>query len=325
MATQTSNPVSDMRPKDSVPAIAPAVSVGEGPEVRSSPSNPHRLRQLYELLLKCNMIQERVSQLSRNRVIDPYAAASFSSLATGVGSLIELRRGDAVAAYDPIVTGVLLNLPLEYTFCLLHGRAAEYCTAHPDAFDGTVHRIPATTTAAAQFQVAAGMALSNILQGRRDVVMVHALDGFAALGFWHEAAVLACQERLPLIFVLETDAISASRYNDSILRDRAEAYGMPGITVAGDDVVAVWRVAQESIHRARSGAGPTLIDCRVSAAAKANQRKAAGRSTDALSHMQHYLEKRSHWDQKWKNDITQKFAAEIDQAAQVAERIGPTQ
>ena len=56
------------------------------------------------------------------------------------------------------------------------------------------------------------------------------------------------------------DAVPKS---DEDLRDRAEAYGFPGITVDGNDIVAVWRVTQESIHRARSGAGPTLIECRT--------------------------------------------------------------
>ena len=46
----------------------------------------------------------------------------------------------------------------------------------------------------------------------------------------------------------------------------ARDYGFPGIIVDGSDVVAVWRVAQESIHRARNGAGPTLIDCRMESA-----------------------------------------------------------
>ena len=61
----------------------------------------------------------------------------------------------------------------------------------------------------------------------------------------------------------------------------ARDYGYPGIIVDGQDVVAVWRVAQESIHRARNGAGPTLIDCRMDS------------KRDPLAHMEHYMRKRN--------------------------------
>ena len=93
-------------------------------------------------------------------------------------------------------------------------------------------------------------------------------DGLAALGFWHEAASLASRHRLPIVFMVENCAQShpsgtGTVQSDDDLRDRAEAYGFPGITVDGNDIVAVWRVTQESIHRARSGAGPTLIECRT--------------------------------------------------------------
>jgi TPP-dependent pyruvate/acetoin dehydrogenase alpha subunit len=83
----------------------------------------------------------------------------------------------------------------------------------------------------------------------------------------------------------------------------AREYGYPGIIVDGQDVVAVWRAAQESIHRARQGSGPTLIDCRTDA------------SRDPLAYMEHYMRKRNVWDVGWKKDTEQRIAAEIEKAA----------
>ena len=80
------------------------------------------------------------------------------------------------------------------------------------------------------------------------------------------------------------------------------AIGYPGIIVDGQDVVAVWRVAQESIHRARQGSGPTLIDCRTDS------------KRDPLAYMEHYMRKRNVWDDGWKKDTEQGIQAEIEKA-----------
>ena len=81
-----------------------------------------------------------------------------------------------------------------------------------------------------------------------------------------------------------------------------EDLGFPGVVVDGGDVVAVWRVAQESIHRARNGSGPTLIDCRAESTA------------DPLAHMEHYMRKRSVWADEWRSKLTEQFEAELKDA-----------
>jgi pyruvate dehydrogenase E1 component alpha subunit len=129
-----------------------------------------------------------------------------------------------------------------------------------------LHVVPPTTSITGQFDVSTGVALSYRQLQKSNVVVALASDGLAALGFWHEAASLASRHRLPIIFMVENCAQSHRNgtsvvHSDEDLRDRAEAYGFPGITVDGNDLVAVWRVTQESIHRARTGAGPTLIEC----------------------------------------------------------------
>jgi len=116
-------------------------------------------------------------------------------------------------------------------------------------------------------------------------------------------------------------------YSDEDLRDRAEAYGIPGITVDGNDIVAVWRVTQESIHRARSGAGPTLIECRTWRwHAEADNSPTNGRAkskvlharwqNDPLRHMEHYMKKRNLWQQAWKDRLTAEYKAALTDAVE---------
>jgi len=67
-----------------------------------------------------------------------------------------------------------------------------------------------------------------------------------------------------------------------------------------------WRAAQESIHRARNGTGPTLIECQTELAS----------FDDPLGHMQHYMTKRGAWDDGWKEQVVDQINAEIEEALQ---------
>ena len=176
---------------------------------------------------------------------------------------------------------------------------------------------------AGQLDIAAGIALSYRNLGKPNVVVALADDGLAALGLWHEAAGLASRHRLPIIFMVENCAQShpngaGTVQSDDDLRDRAEAYGFPGITVDGNDIVAVWRVTQESIHRARCGAGPTLIECRTwrwhaeaDASASNGRASKAAREHDPLVHMEHYMKKRGLWKQAWKERLAGDYRAAL--------------
>ena len=78
------------------------------------------------------------------------------------------------------------------------------------------------------------------------------------------------------------------------------AFQVPGITVDGNDVVAVYRVAEESVRRAREGHGPTLIDCKIDPA------------RDPLAFMEDYLKKRDMWSDKWHAKVVQELKKEIE-------------
>ena len=96
--------------------------------------------------------------------------------------------------------------------------------------------------------------------------MAFCSDGSSANGIWHEALNLAAIWDLPVIFVLENNQYAVSTpIRDSArvdhLSERAAAYGMPGLTVDGNDAVAVYEAMPEPLRRARAGEGPTLIEC----------------------------------------------------------------
>ena len=115
--------------------------------------------------------------------------------------------------------------------------------------------------------VAAGMALTFKLRGERRVAMTYFGEGSTANGQWHEAMNFAGVHELPVVFVLENNGFAYSTPNELEFAvdpvERAATYGFPGVLVDGNDVEAVFDAARDAADRARSGAGPTLIECRT--------------------------------------------------------------
>ena len=289
------------------------------------------LRTLYTVMLKTRLLEEQVLALLRAGRIPGVPVPILGGEATEVGACIGLQPDDSLATTQPkLATHVVRDTPLQRVFAQLFNFEKQYLAAHPDTEAATLKVVPQTATIAGQFNIAAGVALAYRRQEKTDVVVTMADDGLAALGFWHEAASMAAQQRLPIVFVVENCVQShvngSSPVNsDEDLRDRAEAYGFPGITVDGNDIVAVWRVTQESIHRARSGAGPTLIECRTWRwHAEADQHSTARlaksrREHDPLHHMEHYMKKRSLWKPAWKDDLVAEYRAALAAALKFAE------
>ncbi|HZD30237.1 MAG TPA: thiamine pyrophosphate-dependent enzyme [Candidatus Angelobacter sp.] len=290
----------------------------------ASPSDPDVLRTLYSVLLKTRLLEEQVLSLLR---AGKYAGTSVPLLggeATEVGACIGLQNDDSFSSAQPkLATHVVRDTPLVQVFAeLFHRKHAS--TGKAAGESDTIHVVPQASSLTGQLDIAAGIALAYRQLAKPNVVVALAGDGLAALGFWHEAASLASRHRLPIVFMVENCDQShpsggGTVQSDEDLRHRAEAYGFPGITVDGNDLVAVWRVTQESIHRARSGAGPTLIECctcrwhadtdRPSPTGGPGAKRL--RQNDPLHHMEHYMKKRSLWKQAWKDRLVEEYRASL--------------
>jgi len=113
---------------------------------------------------------------------------------------------------------------------------------------------------------AVGAALSAKVRQTRQVAATFFGEGAASIGAVHEAMNLAAIWKLPVIFVCENNGYAQStpvEYAVVVphISERAAAYRMPGLTVDGQDVVAVWEATTAAVDRARAGGGPSLIEC----------------------------------------------------------------
>ncbi|MBI4503849.1 MAG: thiamine pyrophosphate-dependent dehydrogenase E1 component subunit alpha [Gemmatimonadetes bacterium] len=113
--------------------------------------------------------------------------------------------------------------------------------------------------------VMSGMALSFKMRKERRVGLVYLGDGATSTGAFHEGLNFAAVQRLPLVVIVEHNGYAYSTPTSqqtavARLADKAKAYGIPGVTVDGNDVLATYEVAREAIERARNGSGVTLIE-----------------------------------------------------------------
>ena len=110
-----------------------------------------------------------------------------------------------------------------------------------------------------------GVGLSIKMQKRDQIILCFFGEGAANLGPFHEALNMAAIWKLPVVFVCENNQYAMSlHYKKAFaierISDRAASYGMPGVTVDGNDVHAVYQAVRDAAERARGGEGPTLIE-----------------------------------------------------------------
>ena len=153
----------------------------------------------------------------------------------------------------------------------LLGRATGYCRGR----GGSMHvsslalrNLGANGVVAGGMPLAVGAAFAIRLKGETDIVVSFCSDGASANGAFHEALNLAAIYHLPVVFVLENNHYAVSTpIRDSALVDdlseRAAGYGMPGVTVDGNDALVVLDAMTTAVARARAGDGPTLIECKT--------------------------------------------------------------
>jgi 2-oxoisovalerate dehydrogenase E1 component alpha subunit len=128
--------------------------------------------------------------------------------------------------------------------------------------------ISGSSPIATQIPHASGVAYAMKYKGEDGIVGCWFGDGATSEGDWHEALNFAGIHDLPIVFVIENNlyAISVPLSKQAGVSDlsvRAEGYGFPGVSVDGNDLFACYKAMMDAVGRARSGGGPTLIECRT--------------------------------------------------------------
>lgn len=134
--------------------------------------------------------------------------------------------------------------------------------------DTATNNLGANGIVAGGIPIAAGAALSAQLRKTGQVALSFHGDGAMGEGAWHEGVILAAMWHLPVIFLCENNLYGMSMaseraFNLEKLSDRARGYGIPGVTVDGNDLQAVYDATEQAVALARSGGGPTFIEAKT--------------------------------------------------------------
>jgi pyruvate dehydrogenase E1 component alpha subunit len=151
------------------------------------------------------------------------------------------------------------------------GKKTGYCKGKGGSMhiaDFSIGMLGATAVVGAGIPIAAGAGLSIKLRGTDQVVVCFFGEGASNQGTFHEGINMAAIWALPVVFVCENNLYAIGTRQSRVMlieniADRAVAYGIPGVSVDGNDALAVYEAAHEAVKRAREGKGPTLIECKT--------------------------------------------------------------
>lgn len=218
------------------------------------------LLDLYHAMVLGRRFDERLLALQRQGRIGTFPPISGQE-ASQLGAVAALREDDwMVPAFRETAAEVWRGRSLESVIIGLNGYS-EAATLDPP---GTT--MPVSVPVGSQMLHAVGIGWAARYRKEDKVVLTFFGDGATSEGDFHEAMNFAAVFQTPVIFLCQNNqwAISLPRQKQTRARtiaQKAVAYGMPGIQVDGNDILAVYRAVTEAVDRARSGQGPTLVEC----------------------------------------------------------------
>lgn len=236
-----------------------------------------QLRDLFRAMVLARAAEERLEVLQRQGHVTGGLYRCLGQEAIGVGSAYALRRredgtGDVIGQSIRNIGAVFLfgGTPEEY-FRQYLARA----TAPAGGKDANVHfsdfdrgLVGPVSPLGTMVGVLAGITLSFRMRGEDRVGLVYYGDGATSTGAWHEGVNFAAVRRCPLVVVVEDNHYAFSTPTSKQTRadsfvDKAPGYGIPGESVDGNDVLAVFEATRRAAERARSGGGVTLLEFRT--------------------------------------------------------------
>lgn len=192
------------------------------------------------------------------------------SIATGV--IANLRKDDFITSTHRghghmIAKGADINRMMAE----LYGRTTGYCKGKGGSMhiaDFSIGVLGANGVVGGGLPIAVGAGLGIKMKKADQVVVAFFGDGASNTGAFHESLNFASVYKLPVIFVVENNKFASTvRTKDTTsvenISDRAVSYGIPGITIDGNDVITVYETAKEIIKRAREGGGPSLLEVKT--------------------------------------------------------------
>lgn len=231
-----------------------------------------QLLSFYETMYKMRRFEEEVFEFYKKGMMPGLAHLYLGEEAVATGVCAALNKDDYIGStHRGHGHLVARGAQLDKMMAEILGKKGGYSkgkggSMHIMAMDKGI--LGANGIVGGEIPIATGAAYSAKYRGTNQVAVSFFGDSASNEGTFHESINMAAAWNLPIIYVIENNLYGISVdirdvTNTPNLADRAVGYGIPGIVVDGMDVLAVHHTAEEAIKRARSGNGPTLIECKT--------------------------------------------------------------
>lgn len=231
-----------------------------------------QLIQMYTTMVKIRTFENRVSELFADGKIPGFVHLYVGEEAIATGVCANLTQEDYITStHRGHGHMIAKGADIKPMMAELFGKKTGYCKGKGGSMhiaDLDIGIMGANGIVGGGPPLASGAALACQYLENDGVAICFFGDGSANQGTTHEAMNLASCWKLPVVFVNENNmyGISSCTLNSMCVpnvADRAAGYGIPGVVVDGNDVVAVHEAASEAINRARQGKGPSLVECKT--------------------------------------------------------------
>ena len=234
--------------------------------------NPQKMLSMLSTMIKIRRVEERLLDIFAQGRIPGFIHVSIGQEAVPVGVCSALRPDDYISnTHRGHGQAIAKGVELKRFMAEIYGRIDGYCKGRA----GSMHIaskelgiIGSNGVVGGGIPISLGTAFASRYKGNDRVTVCFFGDGATNEGTFHESLNLAALWNLPMVFCCENNGWAEftplkvhTRLEDLSLR--AAAYGIPGATVDGDDVLKVLEEAEKAVARARKGDGPTLLECKT--------------------------------------------------------------
>jgi pyruvate dehydrogenase E1 component alpha subunit len=227
------------------------------------------LLKLYQKMLRIRRFEERVKFLFLEGVMPGTIHQCTGQEATAVGVCAALEPADVITStHRPHGHALAKGITVHEAMAELFARTTGCCKGK----GGSMHlgdlakgMVPAVAIVGGGIPIATGMALAFKMRKEKRVAVCFMGDGAVNEGAFHEGVNMGAIWDLPVVYVVENNLYGASTPVSWVMKtktiaERSTAYGIPGATIDGNDVLAVYEAAKTAVDRARRGGGPTLLE-----------------------------------------------------------------
>lgn len=229
-----------------------------------------RLIELYRIMLTIRKVEQKIGDEYKNDEMKTPIHLSIGQEAISAGVCINLRKDDYVfgthrshaqyIAKGGDVKKMIAELYLRKTGCS-NGRGGSMHLLAPE-----IGIFGSTAIVGGNLPLGTGTALASKLSNNGRVTAVFFGDGAVDEGTFHESINFAALKKLPVIYICENNAYAINSHHHQRHPNRdiykwSESYGIPGYQLDGNDVLKVSEIGSQAVERARSGEGPTLLEC----------------------------------------------------------------